>query len=116
MSEGWNNIDTDVLVVGGGVAGSMAAIPALEAGLKAVICEKGKVLDHCGSIGGGVDDYLTVMDPGPEWDTPEFLIKHLGSQGQIRARSRTGYGAQDQKSLKKAIKRARHLALLPFVG
>lgn len=77
MSKAWKTIDTDVLVVGGGVAGSMAAIPALEAGLKVVICEKGKVLDHCGSIGCGVDHYLTVMDTGPEWDTPEFLIKHL---------------------------------------
>jgi adenylylsulfate reductase subunit A len=65
------------LVVGGGVAGSMAAIPALEAGLKVVICEKGRVLDHCGSIGCGVDHYLTVMDTGPEWDTPEFLIRHV---------------------------------------
>jgi adenylylsulfate reductase subunit A len=70
-------LETDLLVVGGGVAGSMAAIPALEAGLKVVICEKGKVLDHCGSIGCGVDHYLTVMDTGPEWDTPEFLIKHV---------------------------------------
>ena len=70
-------LDTDVLIVGGGVAGSMAAIPALEAGLKVVICEKGKVLDHCGSIGCGVDHYLTVMDTGPEWDTPEFLLKHV---------------------------------------
>jgi len=73
----WTTLDTDVLVVGGGVAGSMAAIPALEAGLQVVICEKGKVLDHCGSIGCGVDHYLTVMDTGPEWDTPEFLIKHV---------------------------------------
>jgi adenylylsulfate reductase subunit A len=70
-------MDTDVLVVGGGVAGSMAAIPALEAGLKVIICEKGKILDHCGSIGCGVDHYLTVMDSGPEWDTPEFLLKHV---------------------------------------
>ena len=77
MTQDWNTIDTDVLVVGGGVAGSMAAIPALEAGLKVVICEKGKVLDHCGSIGCGVDHYLTVMDTGPEWDTPAFLIKHV---------------------------------------
>ncbi len=73
----WTSLDTDVLVVGGGVAGTMAAIPALEAGLKVVICEKGKVLDHCGSIGCGVDHYLTVMDTGPEWDTPAFLIKHV---------------------------------------
>lgn len=73
----WIHLDTDVLVVGGGVAGSMAAIPALEAGLKVVICEKGKILDHCGSIGCGVDHYLTVMDTGPEWDTPQFLLKHV---------------------------------------
>jgi len=77
VNERWNTLDTDVLVVGGGVAGSMAAIPALEAGLKVVICEKGKVLDHCGSIGCGVDHYLTVMDSGPAWDTPEFLIRHV---------------------------------------
>ncbi len=74
---GFTTLDTDLLVVGGGVAGTMAAIPALEAGLKVVICEKGKVLDHCGSIGCGVDHYLTVMDTGPEWDTPDFLIKHV---------------------------------------
>ena len=77
MHDQWTTLDTDLLVVGGGVAGSMAAIPALEAGLQVVICEKGKVLDHCGSIGCGVDHYLTVMDTGPEWDTPEFLIKHV---------------------------------------
>jgi len=77
LNENWTTLDTDVLVVGGGVAGTMAAIPALEAGLKVVICEKGRVLDHCGSIGCGVDHYLTVMDTGPEWDTPDFLIKHV---------------------------------------
>jgi len=77
LKKTWTRIDTDVLVVGGGVAGTMAAIPALEAGLKVVICEKGRVLDHCGSIGCGVDHYLTVMDTGPEWDTPEYLLKHV---------------------------------------
>src|SRR5687768_11587678 len=77
MDQNWTAIETDLLVVGGGVAGTMAAIPALEAGLKVVICEKSRVLDHCGSIGCGVDHYLTVMDTGPEWDTPEFLIKHV---------------------------------------
>lgn len=75
--QGWTELETDLLVVGGGVAGTMAAIPALEAGLKVVICEKGKVLDHCGSVGCGVDHYLTVLDSGPEWDRPDFLIRHL---------------------------------------
>lgn len=79
MTAEWNTLDTDVLVIGGGVAGCMAAIPALEAGLDVVVCEKGKVLDHCGSVGCGVDHYLTIMDSGPEWDTPEFLIKHVPS-------------------------------------
>ncbi len=77
MTARWTQVDTDVLVVGGGVAGCMAAIPALEAGLDVVVCEKGKVLDHCGSVGCGVDHYLTVMESGPEWDTPEFLLRHV---------------------------------------
>jgi succinate dehydrogenase/fumarate reductase flavoprotein subunit len=77
MSGEWQTIETDLLVIGGGVAGSMAAIPALEAGLNVTVCEKGRVLDNCGSVGCGVDHYLTVMESGPEWDTPEFLIKHL---------------------------------------
>jgi succinate dehydrogenase/fumarate reductase flavoprotein subunit len=73
----WHEIETDVLVIGGGVAGCMAAIPALENNLDVTILEKGKILDHCGSVGCGVDHYLTIMDSGPEWDTPEFLIKHV---------------------------------------
>ena len=77
MSAEWKTVDTDVLIIGGGVAGCMAAIPALEAGLDVLVCEKGKVLDHCGSVGCGVDHYLTILDSGPEWDTPEFLLKHV---------------------------------------
>ena len=73
----WRTIDTDLLVIGGGVAGSMLAIPALEAGLDVTICEKGRVLDNCGSVGCGVDHYLTVMESGAEWDTAEFLMKHI---------------------------------------
>jgi len=46
----------------------------------------------------------------------ELLSKCVGSQGQILSRRRTGLNAQRQRELKQAIKRARHLALLPFVG
>lgn len=46
----------------------------------------------------------------------ELLTKCTGSQGQILSRRRTALTAQRQRELKRAIKRARHLALLPFVG
>jgi len=46
----------------------------------------------------------------------ELLSKCTGSQGQILSRRRTALSAQRQRELKRAIKRARHLALLPFVG
>jgi adenylylsulfate reductase, subunit A len=77
VNDSWKTIETDLLLIGGGVAGCMAAIEAQEAGLDVVVCEKGKVLDHTGSVGCGVDQYLTIMESGPEWDTPEFLINHL---------------------------------------
>ena len=46
----------------------------------------------------------------------ELLRKATGSQGQILSRRRTDLNAKRQRELKQAIKRARHLALLPFVG
>ena len=46
----------------------------------------------------------------------EHLKKFLTPQGQIQARRRTGFCAQCQRDLKHSVKRARHLALLPFVG
>ena len=46
----------------------------------------------------------------------ELIGKCVGSQGQIFSRRRTGLNAQMQRELKSAIKRARHMALLPFVG
>jgi small subunit ribosomal protein S18 len=46
----------------------------------------------------------------------DLLVKCLGPQGQILSRRRTGLTNQRQRDLKQAIKRARHLGLLPFVG
>ena len=45
-----------------------------------------------------------------------LLTRCLGPQGQILSRRRTGLTAQRQRDLKGAIKRARHMGLLPFVG
>ena len=46
----------------------------------------------------------------------EYLQRFLTPQGAILSRRRTGFCAQCQRQLKKAIKRSRHLALFPFVG
>jgi len=58
------------------------------------------------------------LKPGDPIDYKDLglLEKAIGPQGQIISRRRTGLTAQGQRELKKAIKRARHVGLLPFVG
>ena len=55
-------------------------------------------------------------DPVIDYKEITYLGKFLTPHGQILSRKRTGFCAQCQKQLKQAIKRSRHLALLPFVG
>jgi len=44
----------------------------------------------------------------------ELLTKFISGLAKIRARKRTGVCAFHQRKLSKAIKRARHLGLLPY--
>ena len=44
-----------------------------------------------------------------------MLRKFLSDRGKIRPRRQTGTCARHQRLLATAIKRARHLAMLPFV-
>ena len=44
------------------------------------------------------------------------LQRFINIYGQIEPISRTGVSAKQQRQLATAIKRARHLALLPFVA
>lgn len=46
----------------------------------------------------------------------KMLQKFLDPYGRIEASSRTGLTAKQQRQLAVAVKRARHLALLPFVS
>ena len=55
-------------------------------------------------------------DPVLDYKEIEYLRKFLTPQAGILSRKRTGFCAQCQKQLKSAVKRARHVALLPFVG
>lgn len=45
----------------------------------------------------------------------KLLARYTNSFGQIDPRRRTGLSTKQQRQLAQAIKRARHLALLPFV-
>ena len=44
------------------------------------------------------------------------LQRYINIYGQIEPRTKTGLSQKQQKQLTVAIKRARHLALLPFVA
>ena len=70
-------LDTDVLIIGGGVAGCLAAIGAREMGAQVAVIDKGGLLERCGSIAAGVDQILAVAEEGPEWDTPDYLLQHI---------------------------------------
>lgn len=51
-----------------------------------------------------------------DYKNTELLKKFLNPHGRILARSRTGLSAKQQRELAQAVKRARFLALLPFVA
>ena len=50
-----------------------------------------------------------------DYKDPEFLKKFLNEQGKILPRRITGTSVKFQRKVATAVKRARHLALLPFV-
>ena len=46
----------------------------------------------------------------------EFMQRFINEQGKLLPRRVTGISAKRQRQLTRAIKRARHLALLPYVA
>lgn len=51
-----------------------------------------------------------------DYKDPDFLMKFLNEQGKMLPRRLTGTSQKYQKRLSTAIKRARQLALLPYVA
>ncbi len=51
----------------------------------------------------------------PSWEDYEKLKAFLSIRGRIVGRAQTRLSAKQQRQLSEAIKRARHLGLLPFV-
>ncbi|MBQ0076062.1 MAG: 30S ribosomal protein S18 [Paludibacteraceae bacterium] len=50
-----------------------------------------------------------------DYKDPEFLKKFLNEQGKILPRRITGTSLKYQRKVAQAVKKARHLALLPYV-
>lgn len=57
----------------------------------------------------GIDDFIDFKDV-------KLLTRFLNEQGKLLPARITGASAKMQRILTKAVKRARHLALLPYVG
>lgn len=51
-----------------------------------------------------------------DYKNPTFLVKFINMQGKILPRCVTGTSQKYQRRVAKAVKRARHLAILPFLG
>ncbi|GAB4129012.1 MAG: 30S ribosomal protein S18 [Raineya sp.] len=50
-----------------------------------------------------------------DYKDADFLLKFVNEQGKILPRRLTGNSLKYQRKVAQAVKRARHLALLPFV-
>jgi len=77
-------IETDVLIIGGGLAGCMAAIKASEYGVKVAIAEKGNTLSS-GCAGTGIDHVWGYIPPIHEqmgWTIDDLVEDHV--QGVAR--------------------------------
>lgn len=51
-----------------------------------------------------------------DYKDAKTLLRYVNSYGQIEPASKTSLSVKQQRQLSTAIKRARHLALIPFVG
>jgi small subunit ribosomal protein S18 len=51
-----------------------------------------------------------------DYKNVDFLLKFLNAQGKILPRRLSGNGLKYQKKVAQAVKRARHLALLPYIA
>lgn len=59
---------------------------------------------------------FSKLDKFFDYKDVKQLQRYLDMYGQIEPRSKTGLSQKQQSDLSVAIKRARHLAMLPFVS
>ena len=51
-----------------------------------------------------------------DYQDPDFLLKFVNEQGKLLPRRITGTSLEYQRKVSVAVKRARHLALMPYVA
>jgi small subunit ribosomal protein S18 len=51
-----------------------------------------------------------------DYKDPDFLTKFINEQGKLLPRRITGTSAKYQKRVSQAVKKARHLAILPYLA
>ena len=51
-----------------------------------------------------------------DYKDPDFLMKLVNEQGKLLPRRLTGTSLKYQRKVAQAVKRSRHLALMPYVG
>jgi succinate dehydrogenase/fumarate reductase flavoprotein subunit len=72
-----NEVSADILIIGGGVAGSHAAIQAARRGLKVAMVDKAPII-RSGSGGAGVDHWGAVFTNPCSKVTPEETMTRMG--------------------------------------
>ena len=88
-------------------------------------------IEQTGKVNQGEIRYLTPLDIATknkkkycrfkrsgikyiDYKDPDFLLKFINEQGKIFPRRLTGTSLKFQRKISVAVKRARHLALLPY--
>ena len=82
-----NEVNTDVLVLGGGLAGCFAAIGTARKGAKVTIVEKAATI-RSGCAGGGMDHWQEIFIPGVTKVSAEQMTK-------ARSQNHDGYFMED---------------------
>jgi len=75
-----SEVSTDVLILGGGVAGCFAAISAAKKGVKVIIVEKGATI-RSGAGGAGCDHWVHTPNPLSKITAEELVAYELESNG-----------------------------------
>jgi len=63
-----------------------------------------------------VCQFCTDKDLVIDYKNADLLRRYVDDTGKIRPRRQTGACAKHQRAVAKAVKNARHIALLPFSG